>query len=469
MILGHRLRVVDSNSWIDDAGHGHGHSRRRTPVEGVGEVVRGRSVVAVVRVRLVGQTGPTAGDGHGAVGRLGHRVDGQIPAVGVEIIGEHVDLSRCVVLGHSRRVIHGRRRVVLAGDGHGHGRSTPAVDGVVESVLGRPIVAVVSVGLVGQTGATAGDHDGAIGWLGHRIDGQRPGVAGLVVGQDIHRGGRGVLGHGRLVVDSNGRIDHAVHRHGHRRSGTAVEGIGERVLGRAVVAVVRVRLVGQTGTAAGDGHSAIDGLGHRLDGQWPGVAGPVVGQHIHRGGGIVLGNARQVVHAGSRNTGGDRRLASAIDGDGEDLRIPCSPVVGDTHAHGVAPRAPSFSRCPGQQASAIDAEHAVVLPARTLDQAESEPVTGIGINCCQHAHPRPGGPSVAQRGVRKAQIGRPDVVGVLLAGERHSVPRIGASAIEESGAAVDLIHEGAVVTGVEEVGPGPSLEAVRARPAHEIV
>ena len=165
---------------------------------------------------------------------------------------------------HRRRIVHGDR-----------GSSTQVT--VIETVAVEPpgervgegvgggsrVVAVVRVGLVGEAGAAAGDHDRAVGRLGDRRRSSFGPPSGrcrwrarrspwrrIVLRRPWRRRRRAVGGSSTQVT-----VTATVARR------AAVEGVGEGV-GRAggVVAVVGVRLVGEAGAAAGDDDGAVGRL-----------------------------------------------------------------------------------------------------------------------------------------------------------------------------------------------------------------
>src|SRR6185503_14102861 len=105
-----------------------------------------------------------------------------------------------------------------------------------------------------------------------------------VVGQDVDRGGRGVLVEGLRVVDGTRRVVGA--RDGDVRggAGAAVEGVGEVVC----AAVVRVGRVGQVGSGVGDRHRAVGAIRLRCDRLRAAVDVGVVGQDVDRRGRGVL-------------------------------------------------------------------------------------------------------------------------------------------------------------------------------------
>ena len=238
--------------------------------------------------------------------------------VGVRDRDAGVDGGCGIVLGVGERPgrVDQRRRVRDARDGDRHRGGGAAVEGVGEGVRGGAwrVVAVVEVGLVGEpgvgAGAAAGEHHGAVGRVAGRGDRHRAGVDVGVVGQHRDRSRRGVLDHGGGVGHRDRRVVAAGDGDRHCGDRAAVEGVGERVRGRAwrAVAVVGVGLVGEPGarppvitTVPLAGRSSSDR--HRA-----GVDVGVVGQHVDRGGSGVLGHGRRVVH-------GRRRVVDAGDGD----------------------------------------------------------------------------------------------------------------------------------------------------------
>ena len=267
-------------------------------------------------------------DGGAEQGLVGEQVDaGVADRAGVAGGPEHVDrltgAAGCGV-GGGERVERGLRAAVTAGgggvgadvphaagqgdrDGAGGGaggagvlvadRVGERVSGVGAARPGRRGVGEVAVGLDGDA-ATVGGRDRA----GH--DDQRAGAVDVgvaveqVTGDRLVRPGHGGCPVGGVVDDERGVADRAVgpvegfvvgdrvvvdtgHGHRHRRRRPAVEGVGERVGGGAgrVVAVVRGRLVGEPGAAAGDHHGAVARLGDRGDRRGAGVDVGVVGQH----------------------------------------------------------------------------------------------------------------------------------------------------------------------------------------------
>ena len=206
--------------------------------ERVGERVRGPAglAVAVVGVGLVGEPGAAAGDHDGAVGRLGDRADRLRAAVDVGVIGQHVDRGGGGVLEHGGGVVDGDRGSSTQVTVTDTVAVVAAVERVGERVRGPAglAVAVVGVGLVGEPGAAAGDHHGAVGRLGHRGDRDRVALDVGVVGQHVHRGGGGVLEHRGGVVDGDRGVVDTGDGHRHRGGGAAWgEGVGERVRGAA--------------------------------------------------------------------------------------------------------------------------------------------------------------------------------------------------------------------------------------------
>ena len=212
------------------------------------------------------------------------------PAVGVGVVGEHVDRRRGGILENGRRVVHRRRRVVDAGDRDRDGRGRAAVQGVGERVRRRAgrCVAVVRIRLIGQPRAAHGDDDRAVRRIRRRPDQLQAAIWIGVVRQHVDRGRRGVLGHSRGVVDRDRRVVHAGDRDRDGRRRAAVERVGEAV--RA--AEVRGRLVRQAGAAAGDHDRAVRRLGDRVDRHRAAVDVGVVREHVDRRRAGVLGHRR---------------------------------------------------------------------------------------------------------------------------------------------------------------------------------
>ena len=125
------------------------------------------------------------------------------------------------------------------------------------------------------------------------------------------RGGGGVLEHGGGVVDRDRRVVDTGDGHRHGGAVAAGERVGERVRGpaRLGVAVVGVGFVGEAGAAAGDDDGAVGRLGDRGDHLRAVVDVGVVGQHVHRGGGGVLGTVAVSLTA----TGGSSTQVTVTD------------------------------------------------------------------------------------------------------------------------------------------------------------
>ena len=188
----------------------HADGRGRAAVQGVGEVVGRRAVVAVVRVRRVAEAAAAHGNGDSAVGRV------EWPR------RSSSDRRRCRCRWPARRSWSRRspRATVSASSTavggsstqvtrHADGRGRAAVQRVGEVVGRRAVVAVVRVRRVAEAAAAHGNGDSAVGRVSGRGDRLRTAVDVGVVAQHVDRGRVGVLGHRGRVVDRRRRVVHA--------------------------------------------------------------------------------------------------------------------------------------------------------------------------------------------------------------------------------------------------------------------
>ena len=169
-------------------------------------------------------------------------------------------------------------------------------------------------------------------------------------------------------------------------------------VGRAAVAVVGARRVGQPGAAAGDDDGAVGRLGDRGDGLRPAVGVGVVGQHVDRGRRGVLGT----VLVSSTATGGSSTLVTLMVSAFSNVRPPESVVRTRTDRVGVV------SKSRETAVRSVDpeiGERAVVGRAGAGDQGEDLGVARIGIGRREGADRGAGGPVLRHRRGSQAQVG----------------------------------------------------------------
>ena len=286
--------------------------------EGVGEAVGGRVRRAErleLPVRIVREAAVLVDRHESALGADGvGAADGQDrPAVGIAVVGQHArcgDRQGRILVGRGG-VVLGHRRVVLAGDLHGHGgRIRPAVavaDGVLERIVGHLAgeeVLELPVRVVREPAVFVDRDQGALGADGVGVaDGQRIAVHVGIVAQHaggIDRRGR-VLAGAVLVVRSHRIVVDRRDRDRHRADVgvdlAVVGGEGEAV--RPVV--VGVRLIGESPGVGVEGRQravlgrVLDLVGQRIGGVGvgggDGSAVAAVFGHVER---TVVGNRRLV-------------------------------------------------------------------------------------------------------------------------------------------------------------------------------
>ena len=288
--------VIDRVRGVVDRGHRDADRRGGATPLAVGEAV-GEAVGAVeVGVRRIGEGAVGIGD-NGAIGGPGRDRGAEGIAVGVLVVGQHVDGNRRILVG-GRRIVpgDGRRIRRLHRDADRGGSAPPLAvrDAVGEAVGARK----TGIGRVGE-GAAGIECDAAVGRPGDQRWAERVAVDIAVVGQHDDGDRRALRGRHRVVGRRGGVVDRG-HRDAHRRGVGAAVPVRDAV-GEAVGAVeVGVRRIGEGAVGIGDNHAiGRPGLDRGAEGVAVDIA--VVGQHVdsnrrvlgHRHG-VVIGLGRGV-------------------------------------------------------------------------------------------------------------------------------------------------------------------------------
>ena len=367
--------------------------------DGVVEQDEGDLPGGQVMVRVFGVVGDVAGgERRRSCGRLRDGDDGEAAAVGVIVVGEHVDRAgRAVLVGGGGVVVGGRDLVdVVDGDGGlvGVGAALSIVDGEGE---------VVGVG--GDAGGVEG-RGGAGGVVEVGGTGARPEIGQGVGGVGVARPGP-VQDNGGVLVDGvgaagvgSGGVVGAGDRDGDLADGRVTVGVTHRVVeggGRGLA--VRQGVVGAgwvVGDVVGGERCAAGGwLGDAGDGQTGAVGVGVVGEHVDR-------PSRGVLIGGGGVVGGRWCLVDVVDGDGGLVGVAATVAVVDGQGQVVAARghAGRVERG-GRTAGVVDVDSTWACPEI------GEGVGGIGVGGGGAVQ---GDRGVLVDGVGAARVGRRGVV-----------------------------------------------------------